>query len=265
MNPKWSSHFAVPVIVCLLFFQKGSVGLAQTTPDAKTIDAFFGAPQQHDTNATWQLLESDTNLVRPVGFRPYLPLLEAAADGDLRVVTRLIELGADVNAAGDTFLSGNAQMTALEGAARGDHAEICKLLLEKGADPNYSSFSGQTALHYVFEDLGFGRNTDREEIIRLLLKYGANPFSEAGYYKTTPFELEITQGDGKLVPRMLDAKAAAQFLEAHGAAMLSAAYNTANWKPFRPCSWLMYRQPTAPAEAILCFKPSRSGKRRRRR
>src|ERR1700687_1859666 len=141
MNPKWSLHFAVPIVVCLLLLQKGSVGLAETPPDEQTVDAFIVALQKHDTNAAWQVLESNTNLARPLGWGPKLPLIEAAADGDLRVVKRLGEMGMDVDAVGDMWLTGNAQMTALEAAARGGHADICEWLLEKGADPNHRSFS----------------------------------------------------------------------------------------------------------------------------
>jgi ankyrin repeat protein len=242
MKSKWHLHFAVPGVAGLLFVQTVFMGLAQTPSNMQTIEAFFGALQEHDTNAAWQLLENNTNLARPFGFGPKLPLLEAAADGDLRVANRLVELGADVNAAGDVFLSGNAQMTALEGAAGGGHSDICKLLLVKGADPNLCSFSGQSALHFAFGDSI--SNTNREEITKMLLESGANPFSEAGYYKTTPLELAITKGDGTLIPLMLEggraikfpaksatrsamkktaAKAMAQFLDAHGTAMLSAA------------------------------------------
>lgn len=228
MNPKRNSRFTVLVIVCLLLFLTGLTGLAQTPPDAKTINAFIAALQQHDTNAAWRLLESHTNLARPVGFGPKLPLLEAAADGDFRVVQRLIELGEDVNAAGDTWLSGDAHMTALEAAAQFGHADICHLLLEKGADPNHRSFSGRTALHFAFWNPGL--KAKRNEIIKMLLAHGANPFVEAEYNKTTPFELEITESDGTLIPLMVKAgrarnvaKPMARFLDAHGQAMLSAA------------------------------------------
>lgn len=228
MNPKRITHCAVLAIICLSLSQECSKSLAQTPPDAKTINAFIEALQQHGTNAAWHLLESHTNLSRPLGFGPKLPLLEAAADGDFRVVQRLIELGADVNAAGDTWSSGNAHMTALEAAAQFGHADICQLLLKKGADPNHRSFSGRTALHFAFWNPGL--NTKRNKIIRMLLADGANPFVEAGYNKTTPFELEITESDGALIPLMLKAgrarnvaKTMARFLDAHGQAMLSAA------------------------------------------
>jgi len=53
-------------------------------------------------------------------------------------------------------------------------------------------------LHLAFSE-------HREDMAGALLDYGADPFLEKLYAndKTTPFELAITRGDGKLVPRML--------------------------------------------------------------
>ncbi len=232
------------VLVGLTILQHFSTVLAQTRPDYQTVGTFFDAIASGDTNAASQLLESHTNLVFCSYAGGKLPLLEAAAAGNLPLVKHLLELGADINAVGDTLNSGNAQMTALDEAAQSGHLEVCKFLLEAGANPNHRAFS-LTTLHFVFNDLT--AITNRNNVARLLLDYGANPFAEAGYYRTTPFELEITRSDGRLIPMMLDAnrriKVASkpairrstgrnavtareritQFLAAHGEVMLSAA------------------------------------------
>ena len=85
---------------------------AQVRPDGPTVMAFFNAITMNDTNTAAQLLESHTNLVYAVENISKLPLLEAAAAGNLQLVKRLLELGADINAQGDTMSSGGSQKTA---------------------------------------------------------------------------------------------------------------------------------------------------------
>lgn len=235
----------LPALLAAAFLLFGGLkASAQTVLDPQTAERFFNAIAMHDTNTASQLLESNTNLVYARNNFSKLPLLEAAAAGDVSLVKRMLELGADINAEGDTFNSGGSRMTALDEAARYGHGEICKLLLEAGANPNHRAFQ-DTTLHFAFDNFVF--STNRIAAATFLLEYGANPFAEAGYYKTTPLELAITKGDGRLVPLMLDtdrkiksapgsrprsptkkptasaSEQAARFLAAHGAAMLSAA------------------------------------------
>ena len=217
---------------------------AQTQPDYHTVRNFFNAIEENDTNAATQMLESNTNLVYARDNFSKLPLLEAAAAGNLSLLQRMLELGADLNAEGDTLGSSGARMTALDEAARYAHLEVCKLLLEAGANPNHRGFQ-DTTLHVAFNNLVF--STNRNAVADILLEYGANPFAEAGYNKTTPLELAITRSDGRAVPLMLDTnrktkpalnsplrsstrnktdvikEQATAFLAAHGAVMLSAA------------------------------------------
>ena len=226
--------FVVAVIICLFLPQV----------HAQLVESFFSAIQRNDTNAAIQMLENNTNLVYARDNLSKLPLLEAAVAGNTSLVKRMLELGADINAEGDTMMSGGSRMTALDEAAQHGHLEVCKLLLEAGANPNHRAFQ-DTTLHFAYNNFAF--STNRNAVATMLLEYGANPFAEAGYYKTTPLELVITRGDGRLVPLMLDTNRkiksalnsrphpptrnqvattkdqAAQFLATHGTAMLSAA------------------------------------------
>ena len=224
-------------LLCLLLPQ------AEAQLGSETVERFYSAIQ-HDANSALRMLESNTNLVYARYYGDKIPLLEAAAAGDVSLVKRMVELGADIDAEGDTFNSGGARMTALDEAAQRGHPEVCKLLLEAGANPNHRAFQ-DTTLHFAFGNFYF--STNHNAVANLLLEYGANPFVEAGYYKNTPFEFAITRSDGRLVPLMLDPnrkiksatkppnrsstrnksatmkREADQFLVAHGVAMLSAA------------------------------------------
>jgi ankyrin repeat protein len=230
------------VLAGLILFQASDGVFAQGRPDYQTVGEFLSAIQRNDTNAASQLLESHTNLVffRDNGSK--LPLLEAVAAGNVPLVKRMLELGTDVNAAGDTMMSGGSQSTALHVAVRYNRLEVCNVLLNAGANPNRVAFGFETPLHLAFAE-------NREEIAACLLDHGADPFQEKIYEndRTTPFELAVTRSNGRLVPRMLkgmkpDSIAAkspialamakayqhklptfAEFLSNHGPELLSAA------------------------------------------
>lgn len=122
-----------------------------------------------------------------------LELVEAAARGDLPLVTRLLENGVDANA---SDLEGHS---ALMKAAGEGHPEIVTLLIDRGADVNANRQHGWTALHRavwmgrlesakVLLDRGADPNacvggtplgeavrTNSAEMVRLLLERGADP------------------------------------------------------------------------------------------
>jgi ankyrin repeat protein len=66
-------------------------------------------------------------------------LTVAAANGDLAIVTYLLDHKAEID------LPGALRETALIKAARGHHNEVVKLLLERGADRDETDASGATA------------------------------------------------------------------------------------------------------------------------
>jgi ankyrin repeat protein len=84
----------------------------------------------------------------------------AAWHGRRSIVDYLLDVGADVNAAGDRA------ETPLMWAARNGHVEITKLLLERGAEPNAVSDSQMTAIRLATK---YGR----EDAVVLLRHHGA--------------------------------------------------------------------------------------------
>lgn len=70
------------------------------------------------------------------------PLCMAISKGEIEVVKKFVEYGADVNEMSNG-------MTPLMIAARYNNAEIVKFLLEKGANKNIKNEKGYTALKYA--------------------------------------------------------------------------------------------------------------------
>ena len=186
------------LLAAWMFCQSEGSVHAQTLSRGQEVEAFFTAIQMNDTNTAAAMLESNTNLALASENLSKLPLLEAAAAGNVALVKRQLQSGADINATGDTRMSGGSQMTALHEAIKHNRPQVCKTLLESGANPNVMAFGFTTPLHLAFSE-------NREEMAGWLLDYGAEPFQGKLFSndETTPFELAITRRGGKLVPRML--------------------------------------------------------------
>lgn len=71
------------------------------------------------------------------------PLIEAAANGRLKIVELLIHIGVDVNKTND------AKYTALMNAATKNHADIVELLIKNGADVTLKNHHGETAAQRI--------------------------------------------------------------------------------------------------------------------
>ncbi len=97
--------------------------------------------------------------------RPTPPLMRAALEGDLAEMRRLLDEGADVNAANDS--GATALMWAVDDLAK------TRLLVDRGANVNAKSDDGRTPLLIA---AGFRGNAP---VVTLLLEHGANPSATA--------------------------------------------------------------------------------------
>ncbi|MBE0544202.1 MAG: ankyrin repeat domain-containing protein [Verrucomicrobia bacterium] len=202
-----------------------SPAFAQRADEEGEPEKLLRAIRRHDTNAVVRLLSANARLADAPSFGERRPLLQAAAEGSIEIVDLLLKAGADINAVGDTWDTSNKRISALHVAVwygQKGRLEIVKRLLEGGANPNSVGPSDGGPLHMAF-------SSKRDEIAALLLDHGANPFLLKPFpwnNKQSALELAIIYGDGKLVPRMLhDRSAAESFLRTNGFAMLAAAAN----------------------------------------
>jgi len=90
------------------------------------------------------------------------PLLMAALQGNVMMVSRLIEAGADLYAVNNDFNG------VFFNACYADSPEIIRILVEAGADINDTNEEGTTALMYA-------ASAGRVNCVRMLLSLGANP------------------------------------------------------------------------------------------
>ncbi|XP_022241216.1 uncharacterized protein LOC111085694 isoform X2 [Limulus polyphemus] len=70
----------------------------------------------------------------------YTPLHESCSQGNLEIVSALVQYGSDVNA------SAAGGIRPLHDAVENDHVEIVRMLLSYGADPTIATYSGHTPL-----------------------------------------------------------------------------------------------------------------------
>jgi len=112
----------------------------------------------------------------------------------LGLCERLIELGANVNAAATTWWQ-----TPLAWAADAGSAEAVELLLKRGADVNQDAIVGTTALHAVAMG-GSSRGSRDPEAYRrtaeILIAHGADINRiAAGHRRQTPLDDAIANGN----------------------------------------------------------------------
>ena len=126
-----------------------------------------------------------------------IPLHRAARNGHHRAVQVLLEQKTDVNSQanlGKTAL--NQAGTFASSHSRGREADIVRLLLDHGADPNIPDDSHSTPLHRA-SSLGL------LDVARLLLSYGAN-IDEKDEKGRTPFQLASEEGHHEMTKLLLE-------------------------------------------------------------
>jgi cytohesin len=178
-------------------------------------------------------------------------MLDAALQGDLDSVTRLVSLGADINyndqwgncavfsAAWDgnikalehfynlgaTFELGDKNL--LCNAAYNGQLESVRWLIQNGADANYTLETGENALHYTISSTG--KMPERNEIVRILINAGTDVnkrtipgistlcFMRDAFLKgETPLHRAAAYGDEEMVKTLLKAGADPSEKDANG-------------------------------------------------
>lgn len=117
----------------------------------------------------------------------YTPLTLASFEGRVRVVKLLLELGADPN-----FSASNG-WTPIIAAANDGRTQIVKVLLKAGANPNFSDSRGRTALHH----LCFCPRQTTVGIARVLVSSGADSNLKDSNGQT-PYQLALSKSSGSL-------------------------------------------------------------------
>jgi len=117
------------------------------------------------------------------------PLMYAALYGDVDTMRRLLEAGADPNAASDA--GSTALMLAIHDPAK------TRLLLEAGANPNVRPDDGRTAL--IIAASQFGSSI----VVKLLLDRGANASSVTAN-RTTALRLAAGVGDAEVMRLLIE-------------------------------------------------------------
>jgi ankyrin repeat protein/beta-lactamase regulating signal transducer with metallopeptidase domain len=151
---------------------------------------------------------------------------EAAANGDVALVKKLIAEGADVNAT-----EGNKAWPPLFSAVRGSHPEVVKILLANGANVNIAETWGYTAVYYAIWN-------DDEKTVKALISAGLDvnkgPGNEKDEYP--PLCYAIWQGHAGIVKDLLDA---------------GADINTKDGKGYTPLYWAAFSSEKEVFDLIL--------------
>ena len=124
----------------------------------------------------------------------------AANDAKLKLMQRLIELGADVNAD-----KANWYRSVLSWAANNARLDAIRLLLEKGADP--TSLNAVHTAAFGGSSCGQDEEDDYPAALRLLLDAGADINDRRFHDDWTPLRTALDSGNMRAV----------EFLRSHGA------------------------------------------------
>lgn len=152
------------------------------------------AAERGDLEAVRTLLRqgADVNTAQSDGMTA---LHWAASNNDVEIVSTLLYAGATVRAT--TRLGG---YTPLHLAGRGGHAEVARLILERGADPDVFTATGVTAMH-------FAADADAAGVIRELAAHGGDVDARDSFAERTPLMFAAVRGADAAVRALLEAGA----------------------------------------------------------
>lgn len=123
------------------------------------------------------------SVLNGLGVPGYQSIHTAAREGNLEEVNRQLAWGVNPNS--HHLITRD---TSLIGAAVNGHADVVKLLIEKGADVNVRAIYGRTPLYTAFDkgDVEMGR---------ILLEHGAEPTLECNGHRVSEEFLKSLQQD----------------------------------------------------------------------
>ena len=152
----------------------------------------------HQEQSAIDLLEQDPGLARlewpgpDSNGQPFVQgstaLHYAANDGKLKLVRRLIELGADVNAS-----NANWYRSILAWAANNAQIETIQLLLSSGARPE--SLDAPHAAAWGGSGRGQGKEQEYAETLRILIEAGADMNDRRNNRNRTPLSVALESGN----------------------------------------------------------------------
>lgn len=149
-------------VVAILLGLVSALNLSSCRESPKSpYEALYTAAQAGDTLKVKSLLSDGADVHRQTTLRGDTALSASAERGHDKVVTLLLQAGADPNS------RNKSSWRPLHFAARNGHAGTVRILLASGANPNASQEEGGTPLHAAAQG-------DSLEVARILIEHGAN-------------------------------------------------------------------------------------------
>jgi ankyrin repeat protein len=176
----------------LFAIYNGHADLARLFVDRGATLTFGEACALGDEAQALRMLDADPSLLNAFSEDGFPPVGLAVFFRHPRLATRLVERGADVNAAAQNAF----RVAPVHAAAAVRDAATMELLIERGADVNARQQLGYTALHTAAQ-LG------DEVILDLLLAHGADPRA-AGDDGKTPADLAAAHGHTQIMKRLTE-------------------------------------------------------------
>jgi len=146
----------------------------------------------------------------------------AAESGDTNSLGHYLALGSNVNNPVVCYIYGHRTAPLLHIAASSGQPSAVDFLLKRGADPDLHAYSGDTALLSV---IGRGESEPAIQVLRALLKGGANPNLQSSSGFWTPLILAADLGETQMVSVLLQAGATVHATNKDGSTPLHFAGN----------------------------------------
>jgi ankyrin repeat protein len=166
--------------------------------------ALLTSVRRGDLDAVWALLDKGADIRLP-NRNGDTPALVAARNGQTDVMRALLTKGLDPNAAApapargyviSSLVNKGTPPTLLMEAVRNDHAELCAILLEAGAQPDVADRQGKTALYWAVAD-------GHADVVDALLTHGADP-NIAARSGSTPLMVAAQNGSDAIAQALLE-------------------------------------------------------------